>query len=230
MNIFKCFLNSFTSMVLMLFVMGSFGVFIGGMTMPLITYVGWVMLVVAAVLVLYEFLKQAKREKSTIENGVKHSVRDEAFRKQLGECRSIVKANKGKVLIATFVQTLVLVSIVGVMAFFEAKKGDGYGMDSLILLVLALCLGLLPLGHLRDYVQYYAYGFVYCGCVYLYQKVGGIRFTAANGSNGGNTLTGMWLRVNGDVMEGSYIRNVKRTYYETYFKRAKDPMQPTEGR
>lgn len=222
MNLIKRFLNSVSSMAVVFFVIGSFGVLFGGTTMPLIAYVGWGILAVVLLMIIYNFFKLTKLEKNAIKNGVKHPVKDEAYFKQLGELRTSVKSNKVKVLIVAILHSMALIYTVGFMALFVAKKNGEFGAEAIVLLVMALFLGLLPLRHLGDYVEYYAYGFVYCGYVYLYQKVDGIRFT---GVNGGSTLTGVWLRVNGEAMDGSYLKEAKKAYYGTYFKRAIDPMQ-----
>lgn len=222
MNVFKRFLESFTSMAVMFFVMGSFGVFVGSSEMPVISYVGWAVITVAVIMVIREFLKLTKQEKNAIKNNVKHSVKNEAFRKLLGEKLSVSKSNKIKVVLVTIVHTLALVYAVGIMAFLDVKNGDTFGIQAIILLVVALFLGLLPIRHLWDYVEYYSHGFVYCGFSYLYQNVGGISFT---GVNSNKELTAVWLRVNGDFMNGSYIKKVKYNYFGTYYYRAIDPLQ-----
>ncbi len=222
MNTIKRFLNSVSSMAVVLFIIGSFGVLLGGMTMPLITYVGWGMLAVVLVIIIYNFFKLTKLEKNAIKNDVKHTVKDEAYFKQLGELRTSVKSNKVKVMVVAILHSMALIYAVGFMALFVAKKNGEFGAEVIALLIIALFFGLLPLRHLGDYVEYYSHGFVYCGYVYLYQKVGGIRFT---GINGGSTLTGVWLRVNGDTMDGSYLKEAKQTYFGTYYKRALDPSQ-----
>lgn len=122
MNSIKRFLNSISSMTVVLFVIGSFGVLLGGMTMPLITYVGRGMLVVVLLMIIYNFFKLTKQEKNAIKNGVKHPVKDEAYFKQLGELRTSVKSNKVKVLIVAILHSMALVYAVGFMVLFVARK------------------------------------------------------------------------------------------------------------
>ncbi len=222
MNSMKRFLNSVSSMAVFWFVMGSFCILFGNITMPLISYVGWGMQAVVLFVIVWNFLKLTKREKSILKNGVKHSRKEEEYFQKLGELRTCVKAKKVKILLVTFFHVLALVYAVGVWALFVAKKSGVFDTTAIILVILAFLLGILPLRHLGDSIEYYSNGFVYCGYVYLYQKVGGISF---KGINSNRTLTGTRMLVNGDTLDGSYLKDVKRKYYETYFKRAIDPLQ-----
>ncbi len=222
MNSMKRFLNSVSSMAVFWFVMGSFCILFGNITMPPVSYVGWGMQAVVLFVIIWNFLKLTRREKSILKNGVKHSRKEEEYFQKLGELRTCVKAKKVKILLVTFFQVSVLVYAVGGWALLAAKKSGVFDTTAVILVILALLLGLLPLRHLGDSIEYYSNGFVYCGYVYLYQKVGGISF---KGINSDRALTGCRMLVNGDTLDGSYLKDAKRKYYETYFKRAIDPLQ-----
>lgn len=222
MNSMKRFLNSVSSMAVFWFVMGNFFILFGNITMPLIKYVGWGMQGVVLFIIIRNFLKLTKREKSLLKNGVKHSRRDEEAFQKLGELQTCVQANKVKILLITFFHVLILVYAVGLWALMVAKKSSVFDTSAIILMILALLLGLLPLRHLGESIEYYANGFIYCGDVYLYQKVGGISFKGAHSYHG---LTRTLMSVNGDTLDGFYLKNPKRKYYETYFKRAIDPLQ-----
>ncbi len=222
MNSIKRFLNSVSSMAVLGFIMGSFCILFGNVTMPLISYVGWGMQAAVLFVIIRNFVKLTRREKSILKNGVKHSRKEEEYFQKLGELRTCVKAEKVKILLVTFFHVLVLVYAVGIWALIAAKKSGVFDTTAIILVIPALLLGLLPLRHMGDSIEYYSNGFVYCGYVYLYQKVGGISF---KGINGARTLTGLRMFVNGDTLDGSYLKDAKRKYYETYFKRAIDPLQ-----
>ncbi len=204
------------------FVAGSFCILFGNTTMPLISYVGWGMQAAVLFIIIRNFLKLTKKEKSILENGVKHSIKDKEYFQKLGELRTCVKAKKVKILLVTFFHVLVLVYAVGLWALLTAKISGVFDTTAIILLIPALLLGLLPLRHLGDYIEYYSNGFVYCGYAYLYQKVGGISF---KGINSNRTLTRTRMLVDGDTLDVSYLKDVKRKYFETYFKRAVDPLQ-----
>ncbi len=204
------------------FVAGSFCILFGNITMPPISYVGWGMQAAVLFIIIRNFLKLTKKEKSILENGVKHSIKDKEYFQKLGELRTCVKAKKVKILLVTFFHVLVLVYAVGLWALLAAKISGVFDTTAIILLIPALLLGLLPLRHLGDYIEYYSNGFVYCGYAYLYQKVGGISF---NGINSNRTLTRTRMLVDGDTLDVSYLKDVKRKYFETYFKRAVDPLQ-----
>ncbi len=215
-------LNSVSSMAVFLFVAGSFCILFGNTTMPLISYVGWGIQAAVLFIIIWNFLKLTRREKSILENGVKHSIKDKEYFQKLGELRTCVKAKKVKILLVTFFHVLILVYAVGLWALLAAKISGVFDTTAIILLIPALLLGLLPLRHLGDYIEYYSNGFVYCGYVYLYQKVGGISF---NGINSNRTLTRTRMLVDGDTLDVSYLKDVKRKYFETYFKLAVDPLQ-----
>ncbi len=218
----KRLLDSVSSMAVFWFVAGSFCILFGNTTMPLISYVGWGMQAAVLFIIIRNFLKLTRREKSILENGVKHSIKDEEYFQKLGELRTCVKAKKVKILLVTFFHVLILAYAVGLWALFAAKISGVFDTTAIILLIPALLLGLLPLRHLGDYIEYYSNGFVYCGYAYLYQKVGGISF---NEINSNRTLTRTRMLVNGDTLDCSFLKDVKRKYYETYFKRAVDPLQ-----
>lgn len=117
---------------------------------------------------------------------------------------------------------MILVYAVGILALMAAKMTGVFDKTAIILMILAFLLGLLPLRHLGDYIEYYDNGFIYCGGIYFYQEVGGIAF---KGLRSPRALAGTLMSVNGDTLDGSYLKNPKRKYYETYFYYAIDTLQ-----
>lgn len=225
MNSLRRFLDSISAMAVSFFVMGSAGILLGIMertTIPIISYIGWGLQGVVLFIIIKDFLKLIEREECIIKNGVKHSKRDEEAVLKLGEFRTCVKANKVKIFLITFFHVLTLVNLVGLYAFMLVKKTGVLDMTAIVLMMLTVLLGLLPLRHLGDSVDFYANGFIYCGYVYLYQKVGDIFFAEDHCPR---YLTGTLMLVNGDTLDGSYLKGAKRKYCETYFKRAIDPLE-----
>ncbi|MBQ2803637.1 MAG: hypothetical protein IJF07_07040 [Lachnospiraceae bacterium] len=225
MNLLRRFFDSVSAMAVVWFIMGSFCILFGKMvitSMPIVCYTGLGLQGVVLFIIIKNFLKLTRRQNNLLISGVKHSGKDEDAVRRLGELRTRVKANKVKVLLITIFQVLILVYAVGLWALMVAKKTGVIDTTAIILMVMAVLLGLLPLRHLGDSIEYYANGFIYCGDIYLYEKVGGIFFKSEHGPN---TLTGILMSVNGEMLDGSYLKEPGRKYYETYFKRAIDPLQ-----
>ena len=224
MNSLRRLLDSVSSMTVVWFIIGSLFALLGNMAvqMPMVRYVGFGLLGVVLFLIMKNFVTLTKKEKRLLQNGVKYSRKNQEALEKLGEFRTSVKSNKVKIFIMTFFHALFMVYAVGICALMVAKKTEVIGIDAILLLVMAMLFGILPLRHLRDNIEYYTNGFIYNGSIYFYQKVGGIFFKNVHSPK---TLTGMLIIVNGDMLDASYLKNAKRKYYETYYKRAVDPSQ-----
>lgn len=225
MNSLRRFLDSISAVALVEFVISSFCILFGNnmiATVPIISCIGWGMQGLVVFIIIKRFQKLTKRENDRIETGVKYLNGDEDAVRRLGELRTCVEANKVKILLVTFFHVLILVYAVGIWALMAAKMTGVFDKTAFILMILAFLLGLLPLRHLGDYIEYYDNGFIYCGGIYFYQKVGGIAF---KGLHSPRALAGTLMSVNGDTLDGSYLKNPKRKYYETYFYYAIDTLQ-----
>lgn len=219
--IWKRILDSISPMVDVLFLVGSLLVLSRDMMRTLL-FVGIGVFVITLFLIILNFKKLSKREEELVNKSIRHFIWEDAFYHQLGELCTVVSSNKAKIILITFVNTLALVYAVGVMALFEAMRGNGFGLDAMILLIIALFLGIHPLRYWNEHLDYYEQGFCFCGFIYLYSQVGKPVFTSVESSR---AIGGLHMSVKGDSMNVSYLKDVRKKYVKAYMNCAVDTSQ-----
>lgn len=219
LRICKRIMNSISSWVIFLFLVGSFIVLQAEYVLPII---GLGILTIALIIMIYNFIKLSRKEKALIKQSIRHPVKDKTFYNKLGKIYTETGASRVKIVMVSLLHTLILVYAVGMIALLTARRnGKELGADAIVLLILAVVLGLRPLRHWNEYIQYYEKGFCFSGYIYLYQEVGEPEFTNVEGFN---MIGGLLMRVKGDCIDLSYLKNAKKKYVKAYMNCAKDTL------
>ena len=156
----------------------------------------------AVIWLIINLIRNAKGEKGS-----------ELLMEELGIKLSEAGSDKKKIYVTTVIRVVVLA------AFLFAVSGGGknfVNMGMLIVSVLiVLGIGLYPLSHLPEKIEFYDNGITYCGKAYLWSDLRSVEW---RDHTAGGIFCHTVMATESKVFDVTYLEQVKKQYNKAYLK------------